>query len=445
MFLTPRRARRLSAAGLAASGLLLASACTAGSSGGSSSGPKADARQTIEVWHGWSAPHEVKAFEDAVAGFHRLHPNITVKLVKDQTDDRITNAIRGGNPPDVVSSFTTDSVGSWCRSGAWQDLTPYLTRSKVDLNLFPRAVREYTQYKGRRCAMPLLADAYGLYYNKALMKGNQPPRTIGELTALAKKLTVRNPDGTIKVAGFMPSAQYYEHQVQHLATEFGARWLTPDGRSNLAADPNVKAYLQWNKSLIDWYGYADVKKFLKSLGQEFEASNPFEQGKVAMAVDGEWRTKFLQDEAPKVDYGTAPVPVPDDQTARYGGGFVTGTVIGLPRGAKHPQAAWEFVKYLTTDTTALVTFANGLGNVPSTLPALASPDLRMPPQFRTFLDVFKNPNSATTPPTPNGNDYVVKFQAFVQDQWEPGRVTDLDAALKDLDTRVDQAIKLNGG
>ncbi|HEU5025324.1 MAG TPA: ABC transporter substrate-binding protein [Spirillospora sp.] len=435
--------RRLAAA-LAAAGLGL-TACTAGGSGGQSGGPKAGEKQTIEVWHGWSAPHEVKAFQDAVAGFHKLHPNITVKLVKDQTDDRITNAIRGGNPPDVVSSFTTDSVGQWCQSGAWQDLSGDIAGSKLDLNQFPKAVQQYTQYKGRRCAMPLLADAYGLYYNKALMKGEQPPRTFSELTALAKKLTVRNPDGTIKVAGFMPSAQYYEHQVQHLATQFGAKWLTPDGRADFAADPAVKAYLQWDKSLIDWYGYDNVKKFLHSMGQEFESSNPFEKGKVAMAVDGEWRTKFMQEEAPKVDYGTAPAPVPDGQDARYGSGFVTGTVIGVPRGAKHRAAAWEFIRYLTTDTGALVTFANALGNVPTTIASLSSPGLTLPPQFKTFLDVFKNPASATTPPTPNGNDYVVKFQQFVQDQWEPGKAGDLDRALKDLDGKVDASLKLAGG
>ncbi|QKG19342.1 ABC transporter substrate-binding protein [Actinomadura verrucosospora] len=436
--------RRLAAA-LAAAGLGL-TACTAGGSGdGRSGGPKAGEKQTIEVWHGWSAPHEVKAFQDAVAGFHRLHPNITVKLVKDQTDDRITNAIRGGNPPDVVSSFTTDSVGQWCQSGAWQDLSGDISGSKLDMNQFPKPVQQYTQYKGRRCAMPLLADAYGLYYNKALMKGEQPPRTFSELTALAKKLTVRNPDGTIKVAGFMPSAQYYEHQVQHLATQFGAKWLTPNGRASFAADPAVKAYLQWDKSLIDWYGYDNVKKFLHSMGQEFESSNPFEKGKVAMAVDGEWRTKFMQEEAPKVDYGTAPAPVPDGQDARYGGGFVTGTVIGIPRGAKHRAAAWEFIRYLTTDTTALVTFANALGNVPTTIASLSSPGLKLPPQFKTFLDVFKNPASATTPPTPNGNDYVVKFQQFVQDQWEPGKAGDLGKALTDLDGKVDASLKLAGG
>lgn len=440
----PTTTTRRAAAALAAAGLALTAACTAGG-GEAGDGPKADEKQTIQVWHGWTADHEVKAFQDAVAGFNKAHPNITVKLVQGQTDERITNAIRGGNPPDVVSSFTTDSVGQWCKSGAWQNLSPYIAKSELDLDQFPAAVRKYTEYKGTRCALPLLADAYGLYYNKKLMKGEQPPKTMSELTALAKKLTVRDADGAIKVAGFMPSAQYYEHQSQHLASQFGVKWLTDDGRANFAADPAFQAYLKWNKSLIDWYGYDNVKKFLRSMGQEFESSNPFQKGKVAMAVDGEWRTKFIQQEAPKLDYGTAPAPVADDHASSYGGGFVTGTVIGIPRGAKHTEAAWEFVRYLTTNTEALVTFANALGNVPSTIPALSSPNLTLPPQFRTFLDVFKHPASTTTPPTPNGNDYIVRFQTFVQDQWEPGKVGDLGAALRKLDGEVDGALKLAGG
>lgn len=423
-----------------------ATACTAGNQSPANQGPKAEAPQTIEVWHGWSADHEVKAFEDAVAGFHRLHPNITVKLVKGQDDDKILNAIRSGTPPDVVSSFSTNNVGQFCSSGALQDLTPYLRKDKVDLNVFPKAVQEYTQYKGDRCTLPLLADDYALYSNTALMKGNPPPKTIGELTALAKKLTVRAPDGTIKVAGFLPSVAYYEHVPEHLAgPAFGATWLNAQGRADFAGDPAFTRYLQWEKGLLDWYGYDHVKKFIHSMGQEFESSNPFEKGKVAMAVDGEWRTKFLQDEAPKVRYQTTPTPVDDSRASAYGGGFVTGTVIGIPRGAKHTQAAWEFVKYLTTDTNALVTFANGLGNVPSTIPALASPDLKLPPQFKTFLDVFKNPNSTTVPSTVNGGDYVVKFQEFVQQQWEPGKVPDLAKGLQGLDKKVNDALRLAGG
>ena len=45
------------------------------------------------------------------------------------------------------------------------------------------------------------------------------------------------------------------------------------------------------------------------------AQNAFEKGKVAMNVDGEWRTAFIADEAPNLNYGTAPVPVDDDRPA----------------------------------------------------------------------------------------------------------------------------------
>ena len=146
----------------------------------------------------------MKAFEDAIAGFRKKFPQITVKLVKGVEDDQITQAVRGGTPPDVASSFTTDNVAQWCRSGVFQDLTPVIKQDGIDLSVLSAASRAYTEFEGKRCVMPLLADAYGLYYNKALMKGNAPPKTLSELTALAKKLTVRDADGTIKVAGFIP-------------------------------------------------------------------------------------------------------------------------------------------------------------------------------------------------------------------------------------------------
>ena len=28
----------------------------------------------------------------------------------------------------------------------------------------------------------------------------------------------------------------------------------------------------------------------------------------------------------------------------YGGGFVTGTIIGIPKGVKNPGASWELIK-----------------------------------------------------------------------------------------------------
>jgi multiple sugar transport system substrate-binding protein len=162
----PRAARavRKTAFALSVSVVLLAaSACT----GQSSSGADDDASKetTINFWHAWSAPAEVTAVKQLVAGFEKAHPDIHVNAVGNMTDDKINQALRSGGSkaPDVISSFTTNNVGKFCSSGALVDLNPFFEKSHIDpATTFPKAMNEYTQYDGNRCAAPLLGDAYGL-------------------------------------------------------------------------------------------------------------------------------------------------------------------------------------------------------------------------------------------------------------------------------------------
>ena len=93
-----------------------------------------------------------------------------MKVVGGINDDKIFAALRSGNVPDVVSSFMSSNVGIFCPSGGWIDLGPLLKQDHIDVNQFPATSRYYTQYKGTRCALPLLADSTGLYYNTALFK-----------------------------------------------------------------------------------------------------------------------------------------------------------------------------------------------------------------------------------------------------------------------------------
>ncbi|MEV4289656.1 ABC transporter substrate-binding protein [Nonomuraea bangladeshensis] len=441
---------------LAAAAALLCSAaltaCTAGKEAGPSLGaprPSGSASQalpaaTVELWHGFSTDAEVKAFEEAIARFNQKYPQITVKATKGVQDDQITQAIRGGNAPDVAASFTTDNVAQWCRSGAFQDLTPVIAQDGIDLSVLPAVARSYTAFEGRQCTLPLLADAYGLYYNKALMKGHEPPRTLSELADLAKKLTVRDADGTIKVAGFIPSVQYYENSPSHLGPMVGAKWYNADGTSAIGSDPAWRELLTWQKELVDWYGHDKLEKFRKGLGDEWSAEHPFHKGKVAMVLDGEWRNAMIALDAKDLDYGTAPLPVADDRPELYGSGFTAGTVIGVPKGAKHPQQAWELVKYLTTDTGSLVTLSNALRNVPTTKAAMDSPELVKDANFQTFLDVFAHPKTSTLPASVNSVFNQEAFAAFVA-KWERGSVKDLEAGLKDVDRQINDKLKLSGG
>ncbi|MDF2704645.1 extracellular solute-binding protein [Nonomuraea muscovyensis] len=442
----------LAVAGLTA---LALTACTAGKEAAPSLGaqpkPSGTASQalpaaTLELWHGFSTDAEVKAFEDAIAGFNKKFPQIKVNATKGVQDDQITQSIRGGKAPDVAASFTTDNVAQWCRSGSFQDLTPVIKQDGIDLTVLPEVSRTYTEFEGKRCTMPLLADAYGLYYNKALMKGEQPPKTLSELTALTKKLTVRDANGDIKVAGFIPSFQYYENSPSHMGPMVGATWYNPDGTSAIGSDPAWKQLLTWQKELVDWYGYDKLEKFRKSLGDEWSAEHPFFKGKVAMILDGEWRNAMIAGDpkAKDMDYGTAPLPVADDKPDLYGSGFTAGTVIGVPKGAKHPQHAWELVKHLTTDTGSLVTLSNALRNVPTTKAAMESPDLAEDANFRTFLDIFAHPKTSTLPANVNSVFNQEALSTFLA-RWEKGAVTDLDAGLKSVDKQIDDKLKLSGG
>ncbi|TCP55055.1 carbohydrate ABC transporter substrate-binding protein (CUT1 family) [Tamaricihabitans halophyticus] len=436
-----RNTIRLAASTMAA-GFVLA-ACGGGPTEPATAEPPPNRPVTITVWSNF-ADRELEALREVMRRFDESQPNISVEVSGNQDDDKITQAIRGGIPPDVAISSASYHVGLYCSSGAWQDLGPYLERDEVDLSRIPQAVRNYTQYQGTRCSMPMLADTFGLYYNKELFAKagiDRPPRTMSELTDYAKRLTEFNPDGSIKVAGFVPRMFFYQNYPTVWAPQWGADWVDKKGKSSLATDPAWQRMLRWQKELTDYYGWERLQRFTSKLGLYSSADQGFQTGEIAMVFDGEYRTAFLADQAPDVNYGTAPAPVADDRRNTYGGGYITGSTVGIPRGANQPGAAWEAIKYLSTNTEAQLHLANEFGNVPSTLDAAKHPDLEADERFQTFLDIFTSPHLATSPPTPNGLASIKTVESFLQ-SWQAGQVDDLPAELADLDQAIDDAKEL---
>ena len=145
--------------------VLVTAACTAG--GGSSDTPSA-------IDTGSGASHAPVTMRDvgrvdrsrarssstrSSTAFTEKYPWITVNSVGGVNDQKLIAAINAGNPPDAVLSFTLDSVGQFCASGAWQDLNPYIEQSGFDVSQFPPSVEAYTSFAGSRCAFPFLTDA----------------------------------------------------------------------------------------------------------------------------------------------------------------------------------------------------------------------------------------------------------------------------------------------
>jgi multiple sugar transport system substrate-binding protein len=418
--------------------------CFGGGDDGSGSKPAAAYNgkpATITLWTGFSG-RELGVIKKVTEDFHKKNPKITVKVLGSVDDDKIIAAARGGNSPDVAHSFSTDNTGAFCSSGAWLPLQPYMDRDNLSASAFPESVQSYTKYKGNQCTLPMLADVYGLYYNKDLLAKagiKAPPKNFSELTADAKKLTQRKSDGSIDVAGYVPTWAFYENQVAHYAPQFDAHWTDDQGKSTLSSDPGWTKMINWSKDLVDWYGYDNLVRFQAGAGDEYSAQNAFERGKIAMMIDGEYRTAFIANEHPELSYGTAPMPVDDDHPELYGGGYITGSIIGIPKGAKNKGAAWELVKYLAYDDHALATLSNGLRNVPTTSASLKSSELKPDPHFAPFLKIFADQHSATNPITAAGAAYQEAAEEFTA-KYQAGKVSDLHAGLAELDKHIDDQL-----
>ncbi|HWQ02739.1 MAG TPA: extracellular solute-binding protein [Actinomycetota bacterium] len=415
-------------------------------SSGSQAGAAGGKATNLTIWVGWSAGHELTEFKKVVAEYDQKHPDVNVKVVGGIVDTKIFAALRSGNVPDIVSSFMSSNVGIFCPSGGWIDLGPLLKKDHIDVNQFPATSRYYTQYKGTRCALPLLADATGLYYNTALFKKaglKGPPKTLSQLAAYAKKLTVKNSDGSLKVVGYDPNMNFYLGGYGNGAAGYqpliGGRYFDKNGKSSLASDPAWAKFLRWQKSFVDFYGYDNLVRWQAGAGDEFAPSHPFETGKLAMMLDGEWRVAFIKNEHPELKYATAPMPVADNRPDLYGAGAVNGTIIGLPKGGKHVDEAWDLIKYLTLNDHALAKFSNGIRNVPSTVSSARSPELIPDKNFSAFLKIFVNKNSQTTPITPIGLDHLTTFTNFIV-KWQAGKAKDLAGGLKEVDKQIDAKI-----
>jgi len=436
--------RFLALVGLFVAAALALSACTPGQTPSATAphmSSPADYQGNITLWH-FFTDKDADAVQRAVDAFISVYPQVSVTVKVAQDDDAMRAAIADGQNIDVVISYSSDQIGPLCSTGALRDLAPFIQDDSLDMNQIPSVVQSYTQFAGSQCALPMLTDATGLFYNKTLLQRagiNNPPKNLDELAADAKALTTHNKDGSIKTLGFMPLVGYYETNQSNLAAMAGAKWLNNDNTASaVGTDPAWAAILRWQNQLIeDLGGFKALDKWMAGAGDEFSPDNDFETGRLAMQIDGDYRLSMIQNDTPDLDYGTAPLPTTTPDL--YGTGVIDGNIIGIPKGSLNPQLAWQLVKYLAMDTNTQLQLSDALHSLPTTNDALAKQSLTASPQYQTFLNVLGNPNAVTEPRTVIGTSYADIMAVFIQG-WQSGSQTNLAAGLADVDQQINQRL-----
>ena len=286
-----------------------------------------------------------------VDAFRQAYPTIQLEVVEERTDEKLLAAVASESVPDLVwqSRFAT---ASWASRDVFLPLDEFIARDGFDTGRFYEAAMKEVTYDGKIYGIPGGMDVQLLYVNlDHLGEVGSDPATLDtanweQLTDLGSQLTKRNGD-VVERWGF-------DHKMQggFIHTWAGANggdFINDDGSEVTFDDPKIVETLDWGLQAYDAQGGFQT---YEATASSWAGDEQFAQGQVAMTMYQSWMlTGVLARVNPALNFRILPVKMRD------GEGFYSiagGNAWYIPAGAKDPEAAWEFIKFMHTDETWLI-------------------------------------------------------------------------------------------
>lgn len=329
----------------------------------------------IQYWEKWSG-EEGRAMERIVERFNASQDEIRVEYsVISQIDQKLLLSVLGKSPPDVAGLWAP-FVAPYSERGLINPLDGLIEEAGFDMDALLPAFRDLCTHRGGVWALPSSSMSLMLYTNKQVLieAGYSPlasPTNMDELAEMGKRLTLVElvRDGRTQVIafseltdqeidrrdydivrlGFDPTtAQVW---LPYLSGWFGGEVVGKDGSVDYQ-DPGLVAALAWYHEFFETYGLDEVRRFGSSYGGASSSSNPFFTGRVAMALNGPWLPKFIEEFVPGLEYNVGPMPTTDATPAGNSPTLVDSDILVIPRGAAHPREAFTFLAYVNSPAIA---------------------------------------------------------------------------------------------
>ena len=298
-----------------------------------------DAHGTVIVW----CRGDTQTAEDEIAArFNATHPHLHVKVVPipdTEYETKLATAIRGGYVPDVVDG---DDINAqlFIYHDAFDNLTPLLDTLPFRDKL-AGPMLSLGRHEGRYYSLPFAADISLLYYNKALFKRAglnpaDPPRTMAQVVSDARRITKLGHG--IKGYSFGgDSAGLWGFTIAPSAwAEKGYTFTGRSGhqRADIADNRPLAGTLQALRTM--WRDGSAPQSDRTQTGATWGAD--FDAGTVGI-WPGNWVTVQLHQ--PTFPFGVTELPGPTHGASAFAGG----DSVAIPRGARNPSGAWEYIKF----------------------------------------------------------------------------------------------------
>ena len=312
--------------------------------------PPEDDKTHIRYWHIVGSENDVPY---TVRRFNQIQDSIVVHATPipwQEHEKKILTAVLSGNPPDVVCQFVP--VVRWASRMALLPLDDLIAASAFDTTIFFPALWNEVTWQGRPYALPVNTASYAFFYNKDLfeeagLNPEEPPRTWDDVHQYARQLLKVDADGRILQAGFLPGFSG-SHQgllgnmsiAALIAWQKGVDYLSGDGATVTMNAPELIEGVQWTIDYYKDYDLAEVQAFIGGLGTGDQ--HGFVTNKLAMLVLDMSFLDLISQYRPEMNFGVTEIPsFEGDPTVSMAGSWW----LGMPRGVRHPEAAWAFMQF----------------------------------------------------------------------------------------------------
>jgi multiple sugar transport system substrate-binding protein len=331
-----------------------------------------------------------------IKAFEATHPDVEVEHISTPTDfmNKLSVAVAAGVPPDVAQLIPTYSLAEFAEGGLIQPLDPFIKKAGIKERDFFPLVWESWHYDGSIWAMTYDVDPQMLFTNRSLFasSGVALPETITELDEAARRLARTDEAGNIKRMGFVP-------WLGDWCTWFSAwdapLWDPETGRI-VANHPNTVDMFAWMASYSERYGYGRIGALTSAI-QNYHRGDPLYNDQLAAMVCGPWLVRRFDLYAPGFEWDMVPLPyAPSGKPNSTTGNALTLTI---PVGAKHPEEAFEYIRWRTSEEHMLERVAVP---PPPGFPAriaVARAYVQRYPEFMPMANALAGPNSRPYLPT----------------------------------------------
>jgi ABC-type glycerol-3-phosphate transport system substrate-binding protein len=198
--------------------------------------------------------------------------------------------------------------------------------------------------------IPIGYDALVLYINQDIFDkaGKTPPTTWDDLRTIARELTVKNVEGSILQSGIAlgrtENVDHWQEIVALFMVQNGVDLSVPTGKS---AEDALTFYTIF--STVDGIWDATLPT----------STQAFAGGKLAMYIAPSWRVFEIQQANPNLKFKTVPIPqLPKDNPNQSDITYATYWVQGVWAKSSNKAAAWDFLKYLSTNESLQKLYQN---------------------------------------------------------------------------------------